>query len=252
MANWRLQTPVDAIVFDCDGTLSKIEGIDELAAHNGVGARVKQLTAYAMGETGLNESLYQQRLQLVQPTREQVMALAQRYYQHRVADVAQLIQLFQRLGKAVYIVSAGLYPAVAGFGELLQVPPAHIFAVEIEFDEQGNYADFNHASPLANNRGKREIVAAIKQKHAAIGYVGDGMNDLAVMELVVRFIGYGGSFYYEKVAEQCDFYIKSPSMTPLLPLILTLAEMESLSGDALKLYQQGNTGILEGDVQMRY
>ncbi|MES2217484.1 MAG: HAD-IB family phosphatase [Pseudomonadota bacterium] len=250
MPNWRLQTPVDAIVFDCDGTLSRIEGIDELATQNGVGAKVKELTAHAMGETGLNESLYQQRLQLVQPTRAQVLALAQHYFEQRVVGIERLIQLFQQLGKSVYIVSAGLYPAVAGLGELLQVPAAHIFAVEIEFDAQGNYVDFNHTSPLANNQGKREIVAAIRQKHPAIAYVGDGMNDLAVMPLVARFVGYGGAFYYEKVAEQCDFYIKSPSMMPLVPLILTAGEKEKLVGDGLELYEQGELGIDEGHVQM--
>jgi phosphoserine phosphatase len=251
MTNWQLQTAVDAIVFDCDGTLSKLEGIDELAAQNGVGAQVKQLTAQAMGETGLNQALYEQRLQLVQPNDGQVTAMAAYYYQHRVAGIAETIQSFQQLGKAIYIVSAGLYPAVAGFGKLLKVPAEHIFAVEIKFDAQGNYAGFNHNSPLANNQGKREIVARIKQKHAALGYVGDGLNDLAVMDLVQRFVGYGGSFYYEKVAEHCDFYIKSQSVTPLLPLLLTAAETGQLSLAAAKLYEQGAILLQQGQVVMR-
>jgi phosphoserine phosphatase len=251
MPNWSLQAPVDAIVFDCDGTLSQIEGIDELAAQNGVGAQVKELTAAAMGETGLNESLYLERLQLVRPKQVQVVALAMQYYQQKVADVEALIHLFQQLGKAVYIVSAGLYPGVLGFGQLLKVPAEHIFAVEMLFDEQGNYVDFNQSSPLIRNRGKRDIVASIKQKHPAIGYVGDGMNDLAVMDLVTRFIGYGGSYYYERVAQHCDFYIKSSSMAPVLPLILTQTEVEQLSAAALELYKQGNASIMRGEVAMR-
>jgi phosphoserine phosphatase len=35
--NWQLQHPLDAVVFDCDGTLSQIEGIDALAEKNDVG-----------------------------------------------------------------------------------------------------------------------------------------------------------------------------------------------------------------------
>ena len=37
---WQLDHPINAIVFDCDGTLSIIEGIDELARNNGVGDAV--------------------------------------------------------------------------------------------------------------------------------------------------------------------------------------------------------------------
>jgi phosphoserine phosphatase len=251
MANWQLQTALDAIVFDCDGTLSKIEGIDELAAQNGVGTQVKQLTAQAMGTTGLNLSLYKQRMQLVHPNEGQVQAMAAHYYQHRVVDIAETIHLFLHLGKAVYIVSAGLLPAVAGFAKMLKVPVENVFAVEIKFDALGDYVDFNHDSPLTHNKGKRDIIARIKQKHATLGYVGDGMNDLAVMDMVQRFVGYGGSFYYEKVAEHCDFYIKSQTMTPLLPLLLTAIEIGQLSPEATTLYDLGLQQLQQGQVIVR-
>jgi phosphoserine phosphatase len=251
MTKWRLTTPVDAVVFDCDGTLSKIEGIDQLAMQNGVGEKVKQLTAQAMGETGLSEGLYQERLELVRPTREQVEAVVQQYYQNRVAHIEELVRLLKSLGKAVYIVSAGLYPAVAGFGKLLGFPVENINAVEIQFDDLGNYSSFNHTTPLIKTDGKRGIVANIKKRHANLGYVGDGMNDLAVMDLVQRFVGYGGSFYYENVAAHCDFYITTPSMLPMLPLLLTASEANTLTGADLELLNQGDQGILDGNVDIR-
>lgn len=40
--------PVDAVISDCDGTLSTIEGIDELARMNDVYAEISQLTQAAM------------------------------------------------------------------------------------------------------------------------------------------------------------------------------------------------------------
>ena len=51
---WQLKTSIDALIFDCDGTLSRIEGIDVLADQNGVGDAVKQLTHDAMTHMGLN------------------------------------------------------------------------------------------------------------------------------------------------------------------------------------------------------
>jgi phosphoserine phosphatase len=251
MTPWQLQTPVSAIVFDCDGTLSAIEGIDELAAVNGVGAAVKELTALAMGKTGITEALYEQRMSLVRPTLAQVKAIAAEYYQYRTADVQEVIQLFQRLGKSVYIVSAGVHPAVAGFGELLGIAPDHIYAVAVSFDQQGNFLDFNHASPLVRNSGKRVIVEQLKQQHPEIAFVGDGLNDLSVYDTVTRFVGYGGAYYYEKVAERCAFYLKSTSITPILPLVLTAAEGARLSESESMLYQQGLDAIGNGQVIIR-
>src|SRR5437016_3271945 len=81
---WQLQTPISAIIFDCDGTLSAIEGIDELAKNTGVSEAVQSLTAEAMGKSGLNPGLYQKRLDLTYPNREQVTALGYQYYAHKV------------------------------------------------------------------------------------------------------------------------------------------------------------------------
>ncbi len=72
-----LLSPIDCIIFDCDGTLTAIEGIDALAEKNGVSQEVSALTAYAMGQAGINPDIYQQRLGLVRPTSSQVQQLAE-------------------------------------------------------------------------------------------------------------------------------------------------------------------------------
>src|SRR5579864_8230977 len=117
--NWQLSSPVSAIVFDCDGTLTSIEGIDCLAKNNGVGESVSALTSEAMAKTGINPTLYQQRLDLVIPRREQVYALGHQYYAHRMPDVIEIINLLRRLNKSLYLISAGVNPAVRMFGEML-------------------------------------------------------------------------------------------------------------------------------------
>lgn len=248
--SWQLNRPVSAIVFDCDSTLSSIEGIDFLAKNNGVGDAVKSLTLDAMGKTGLTRDIYQQRLDLVIPRREQVYALGHQYFAHRSPDIMDVINLFKRLKKEVYLVSSGVNPAVRIFGEMLQIPPENVFAVDLRFDQQGNFLDFERSSPLVSNDGKRTILQQLKNKHENIIHIGDGLNDIVTLDLVTRFIGYGGVAYRKNIAELCKYYINTLSLTPLIPLTLTNDETMSLLPDELALYQQGLIAIQEGKVQL--
>lgn len=238
-------TSIDAIVFDCDGTLSSIEGIDELARINQVAEKVELLTKEAMGHTGINPELYRKRLDLVFPHQSQVESLGQQYFNHQVPEAAIIIQILHRLNKAVYVVSAGLKPAVRHFGVMLNIPPENIFAVDIQFDEQGKYVNFDDTSPLVYREGKRHITNHLKSKHANILHIGDGMNDFVAADLVTRFVGYGGVFYRENIAAQSQFYIKSHSLSGLLPLVLTEIEYQQLLPFELKIYNDGLKAIEE-------
>jgi phosphoserine phosphatase len=246
--NWQLKTPVSAIAFDCDGTLSALEGIDALAEQNGTSDNVKSLTEEAMGKSGLNAAIYQKRLSLVNPTQQQVTALGEQYFAQQVPDAHNVIRILKQLNKSIYLISAGLYPAVLHFGKSLDIPPPHIFAVDIQFDSNGHYLDFDHTSPLIKNEGKRTIINLIKKTHPHIIYVGDGLNDYAVFNLVERFIGYGGTTYRENIARLCPYYINLTSMAPLLPLALTADEHKQLPPEASALYRQGLLAIEAGKV----
>ncbi len=231
--NDQLTLPIEAIVFDCDGTMSHIEGIDELANDNGVGEQVRKLTATAMGLSGLNPQLYSQRLNLVLPSFQQVLSLAQRYFQHISPDLPAVLAVLKAFNKHIYIVSAGISLAVTGFGELLDIKHENIFAVDVFFDEKGQYVNFDHQSPLIHTQGKRQIVEKIKKRHERIAFIGDGLNDLSVKDLVTRFIGYGGAFYRKNIEENCQFYISSPSIAPLIELCLTENEKLQLAADGI-------------------
>lgn len=246
--NWQLQTPLSAVIFDCDGTLTTIEGIDELAKNNGASDIVQGLTRDAMGKSGMNPELYEKRLALVNPTQAEVIALGRQYIAHQVPDIDSVIQIFKRLNKAIYIVSAGLYPAVAVFGKHLQVHDDNIYAVKIDFDAEGRYLSFDKGSALTYRDGKREIVREIKKHHPEVMCIGDGLNDYAVYDLVTRFVGYGGAYYRDNIASLCQFYIKSLSMASLLPLALTQNEAKQLTSAELTLYQRGLSAIESGDV----
>jgi len=247
---WQLTIPIDAILFDCDGTLSRIEGIDELAKHNSVGPIVQRLTQDAMSKTGMNPDLYAKRLTLTKPDRDAVTQLGNTYHKEKVPDILNIIQIFHRLKKEVYIVSAGLFPAVALFGQYLKIPEKNIYAVRITFHPNGTYKDFDHHSPMVFKNGKQQIVNEIKVKHPNIAYIGDGLSDLEVYSLVTRFVGYGGAYYRENIAALCEFYIKTLSMTPLLPLVLTAWEVDQLTKSENDLYQQGLGAIQNNEVKI--
>ena len=225
LANMEITTPMDAIVFDCDSTLSSVEGIDELARGNQVLDIVQGLTRDAMGNSGLNPDLYEKRLNLVRPAHLQVMALGQHYIAHQVPDAAVVIQALQRLGKAIYVVSAGAKLAVEIFAKQLGVAADCVYAVDFLFTPSGEYVDFDRNSPLITGDGKRVIISELKKRHAHIAMIGDGLNDLAAQDLVSRFVGFGGVCVHEKVEKASQYYVKTHSLKAVLPLILTASEM---------------------------
>lgn len=234
-----LTNKLDGIIFDCDGTLSHIEGIDVLAAQAGVADQVVALTDRAMNETGLTVELYRERLDLIQPTRDNLLLLGERYWSQRSPDVEAVLGFFQALGKAVFVISAGNNPAVMEFAKRLGVPRGHIYAVDLAFDAAGSYVDFDQSSPMTRRGGKREVVAEIQRTYPRVLHIGDGMNDYEVHDVVDRFVGYGGMCRRELIAKQSEFYIDSPSLLGLLPLALTAEEVQNLSGPQLELYEQG-------------
>lgn len=227
----------DIVIFDCDSTLSTIEGIDELARMTGHEYDVAMLTKRAMeGDVPL-ESVYGHRLVTVNPTQEQVRAIANHYRETVIPDAVELISALQSLGTAVYIVSGGLIEPVRDFGVWLGVPRDQIFAVNMEYDQlagkwwrywalpggsnpQANYLAVE-PNPLTGTLGKNQIIAQIRAQHPGrVVMIGDGLSDLEVAEEVDLFIGFGGAVYRKRVAEEAPIYIHNLSLAPLLPLAL--------------------------------
>jgi len=248
--DWQLKTPLDAIIFDCDGTLSHIEGINDLAAMSGHADRIRNLTEVAMGQTGIQPDIYAERLSLVQPKKEQIRLAGENYIQHVTEDVPEIIKLYQRHGKQIFVVSAGLRPTVCMLSQHLGIPDKNVFAVEISVDGRGDYVDFDRSSVLTGNLGKRAVVGSICQKYPRAAYVGDGMNDLPVRDQVIRFVGYGGVYYRENIASMCEYYISTLSMASLLPLTLTATERDALDPSEKKLYEKGFLALQSGGVEI--
>ncbi|RMG84029.1 MAG: haloacid dehalogenase [Chloroflexi bacterium] len=223
----------DLVFFDCDSTLSTIEGIDELAKLKGKEWRIGVLTDKAMnGELDLAE-VYGKRLKAIRPTRGQLKAVEERYWQTLVPDAAEVIAALQFLGKQVFIISGGLIDAVKGFGRRLGVPLDNIRAVELEYNELSGewwryhepqtrhsqtYLDYNEG-PLTVTSGKPEIIEELsRDKHGRRLMVGDGSSDLATRDKVDLFVGFGGVVARDKVREESEVFISSASIAPILAL----------------------------------
>lgn len=237
--NLQLTTPLQAIIFDCDGTLSSIEGINELAKINGSGAAVAKLTEQAMGQTGMTPEIYRQRLLLTQPTLQQIKDLGKQYCETISPDIKEVIQILQRLGKQIFIMSAGIQQAVNILAAYLNVPIKNVYAVEVSFDTDGHYQDFDHQSLLTYNDGKKRLAQKLSVTFPQIALVGDGLNDYTAHTSVTRFIGYGGHYFRQNLADLCDFYITTSSMAEVLPLCLTTQEVERLNNSEMMLYKKG-------------
>ena len=256
----------DFIFFDCDSTLSSIEGIDELARQKGKFDQVKKLTDAAMdGEVHL-QSVYDRRLELLSPTRAEIQELEHHYRQTLVPDAAEVIKALQQLNKELFIVSGGLLAAVRPFGEWLGIPGRNIRAVDVRYNAlSGQWWDYQQdrwgprpdveymdpeETPLIESHGKADVIRALRQGLSGRAIlVGDGVSDLAARPAVEAVVGFGGVVSRRRVAAEADAFIKANSLAPVLPLVSTPHEQAILSNTVHQsVLQKGLAMIHRGEV----
>lgn len=222
--------PYASIWFDCDSTLTAVEGVDELVRWSDPQARaeVAQLTERAMaGELPLAD-VYERRLQRLQPRREHVDRIGELYVERLVPDAAATVAALRHLGKRVGVVSGGLLPPVQRVAAALGIAPADAHAVGIAFAADGSYAGFDRASPFARNQGKAEFVRALPQSLRPCAFVGDGITDAETQGCADRFVGFGGVVARAAVQARADAFARGPSLADCLPHLLAADELARL------------------------
>ena len=199
-----------SVILDVDSTLTGIEGIDWLAEYRGAdtGARVTELTDRAMrGEIAL-DAVYGERLALVQPDRAAIDALANAYLASVARGAADAIARLHAEGRRVVLVSGGLREAILPIAGSLGIAPHDVHAVSIRFDEEGVYAGYDIASPLATAGGKRIIAESLELPRRVLA-VGDGATDLAMRPAVDAFAAFTGFVKRGPVVEKADIILDS-------------------------------------------
>jgi len=233
------------VVFDCDSTLSAIEGIEELAHEHR--AEVERLTNAAMEGALPLEAVYGERLALVRPGRRTLQALGRRYIDTLVPDARETVAALLAEQIDVRIVSGGLLPAVALLGTMLRVPLSRIAAVDVRFDERGEYAGFDTASPLARSGGKAELLLRWRDDAPRpMMLVGDGATDLEAKPAVDLFVAFAGVADRPAVTAGADAVVRARSLAPVVPIALGGEVPRSASARAV--YDRGRALLDEATV----
>lgn len=212
----------DVICFDCDSTLSKVEGIDELAGRVGLGDEMSRLTDAAMNGVVSLEAVYEQRLSMIRPDRDSINWLADLYVE-QVVDGAK--EVFEALfapqrAKEVHIVSGGIRQSILPLARYLGLPETHVHAVDIYFNEDGSYLGYDQNSPLARSGGKAEICRQLLKPQSSMVMIGDGKTDMEAKQAGVSVIGFGGVVDRPVVRELADFFTAEPTLMSILAYIL--------------------------------
>ena len=263
---WR---QYEHVFFDCDSTLTSVEGIDILADTAGKRWRVEVLTQAAMeGELDLEE-IYDKRLRDFKPTHQQIRDIRRAYKQHVAENARETISALQELWHKVYIISGGLLEPVREFGIFLGVPKDHIRAVGVTYNELSGkwwissdeqYMTFNDGA-LTVSDGKADIIKEfLAGQRGRSLLVGDGYSDLIAGNSVDLFVGFGGFEERSRVREQAPVYVKSASLAPILTLaagpaaLITLrkSEYQTLREKTLALLEEGVISFTDKQLQARF
>jgi phosphoserine phosphatase len=206
MANSRAD---NVIVFDMDSTLIQIECIDEIAALTGAGAQVAAITERAMrGELDFEQSL-----------RERVACLKgvsvnefEKIFNPLplTAGAELLISTLQQAGWRTVLVSGGF----EWFAERV--------AAALKLDEYYANVLVTQAMTLTGEVGEPVVdanykamqVSRLKQQAAHVVAVGDGANDIAMLEVADLGVAFCAKPALRKVADIC---IEQPDLSLLLP-----------------------------------
>ena len=199
------------VILDADSTLSGIEGIDWLATQRGptVERAVRDHTDAAMrGEIALEE-VYAARLNSVQPTADDILALGDAYCATVAPDAVRVLKAGRDAGIRWIIVSGGLRQALMPLAELLGVPAEDVHAVHIHFGSDGSYAGFDETSPLARAGGKPTVVRSLGALKGPVLAVGDGHTDAELRSVVTEFWAYTGFVERPSVVARADRVVRS-------------------------------------------
>jgi len=199
------------LLFDCDSTLSAIEGIDELGRLRGpeVFKAVEDMTTQAMDGSTPMESIFAKRLDMIKPTLKELESIGQKYIQQVEPTAADTIKKLKAAGWTVIIVSGGFTQAIRPLAQYLGIE--RVEAVELRFNADGSYAGYVESCPTAKSKGKNVVVLKLRDEFKAYQMilVGDGASDLEVKGDVDKMIGFGRYTARPKVKAGADAFIMS-------------------------------------------
>jgi len=203
------------LIADMDSTIIPVECIDELADFAGVKDRISEITERAMrGELGFEESLVA-RVGLLKGLGEDALA---RCYKERISlnpGARALVQTMNAHGAYTALVSGGFtyFSGKVGADAGFEYHRANVLGVA------GGVLDGTVAHPILGREAKLdamdEICAARGISRADVMAVGDGANDLAMIEAA----GIGVAFHAKPaLKEAADVVLDHSDLSALLAI----------------------------------
>jgi phosphoserine phosphatase len=210
--------PPKLIIFDCDSTLSAIEGIDELARLHGpqVFAEVEAMTTAAMEGKIPVEEVFGRRLAIIRPQLADMAAVGRRYIETVEPTALATLAALRAAGWTPLILSGGFRQVIAPLAAFLGID--RVEAVDLYFDAQGQYIGFDEKFPSTRSGGKPVRIEELKRElqPARVVMVGDGVSDLETKPAVDLFVGFGRYTARAKVKAEAHAFINSLADLPAL------------------------------------
>jgi phosphoserine phosphatase len=198
------------VVLDVDSTLCGVEGVDWLATLRGpeIAQKSAELTDRAMaGQIDIGK-VYGERLDIIRPTRDEVSTLSQVYRERLAPDAIDTIRAIRGAGIRIILVSGGFRQAIAPVARELGFADDDLFAVQLYWNERGEYVDYDRTAPTARQLGKLDTVRALSLARPILA-VGDGATDLDMREAVDAFVAFTGFVRREAVVAKADHVVAS-------------------------------------------
>jgi phosphoserine phosphatase len=210
-----LRHTVRLIVMDVDSTLIQGEVIEMLAAHAGFEAEVAAVTEAAMrGEIDFEESL-RARVQLLAGLDASVIDTV---YDSIVVNpgARTLVRTLRRLGYRFAIVSGGFSQVTDRLAEDLGIHRSRANTLEIVDGKLTGNLLGDVVDRAGKARALRELAADLGVPEAATIAIGDGANDLDMLEAAGLGIAYNAR---PVVREQADTTLNVPYLDAILYLL---------------------------------
>ncbi len=211
-------TAFRSVVLDVDSTVSAVEGIDWLATlrDESTALAVATLTNDAMEARVALDEVYQRRLAIIAPTRDEIAALSNVYIATALPGARDAIAQWRGAGVRVLLVSGGLRDAIRPLAAWLGISESDLHAVDVTYDARGTVSGLAAPAPLARRGGKPRVVQSLELARPLLA-VGDGATDAELTACVDSFLAFTGvarraSVVAAAAGEVADF----ASLTPIV------------------------------------
>ena len=207
------------ICFDCDSTLSSVEGIDELGRLRGpeIFRQVEALTLDAMNGKIRIEEIFGLRLAAIRPSLQDAAGVGRRYLESVEPTAKATISALAAQGWTSVIISGGFRQCIRPLADFLGVD--RVEAVDLYFGPDGSYKGYDTTYPSTRSGGKVDIVNRLRAEFQPekVVMVGDGVSDLEAAPVVDRFIGFGRYAVRDRVKREASAFVTS--LDAVIPLV---------------------------------